>query len=681
VGVTPPRALPTAAVGAALVAATLLPVHRLLDPAVTGLAGAATRAAAEVAWAGDVWGTVLVLMLSLALARFLPVDLLAAGGRSGRRLAGVVGWRFAALCGVIAFVLSLATASVVLGRAPSSVDEMVQLLHARVLLAGRLALPLPAPPAAWVVQNTLLTPSGLASIYPPLHTAMLAVGLAAGAPWLVGPVMTGAAATFVSLSFDRLLAGHRAVARCAALLSASSPFLVFLGGTHLSHTTAGALAAGTLWSALRARDGDAGWALLNGLLVGAFVCTRPWTGIAVSTALLGAVWLPGLRRRPAAPAWLLSRAGATLAGGAPFAALLLAWDGALFGHPLTLGYSAAFGPAHGLGLHVDPWGNAYGLREAFAYTGADLTQLGAVLLESPLPATLVVGTGLLVGSMLPAGSGVLVAWATAGVMANFVYWHHGVHMGPRLLYETGPAWIGLWAVSIPALARAGPGAFGRRAAGWVAALSLGAAPFLAVGRAEAYRPTPEATAAARLPEPETRPALVFVHGSWSSRSAARLVGAGMRRDSVESALRRNDVCEVDAYARWRTGERTGSPPVLDLERLPGLAPGLELRTLSPGNRVPVRPGAPADDACLREARSDRLGTLELEPLLWRAPPLSGDPVVMARDLGPAQNARTAAAFRGYHRYVAVDGGAGAPRILDYRDGMQLLWGGPSPLGN
>jgi hypothetical protein len=215
--------------------------------------------------------------------------------------------------------------------------------------------------------------------------------------------------------------------------------------------------------------------------------------------------------------------------------------------------------------------------------------------------------------------------------------------------------------------------------GWVATLRLVAAPVLAWERGAAYRTGPEVTAGETLPHPANRPAIVFVHGSWSTRNAARLVATGMRRDSVETALRRNSACRVDTYARWRAGGAVGAPPPLDLEARPGPGPGLQPQELSPGNRVAVEPDAPLTAACLREATSDRLGSVELEPLLWQAPPLPGARLIVARDLGPVANAAVLDSLSGYHPYVLVDGGQGRrPRLLDYREGMQLLWRGAAP---
>ncbi|GMV07140.1 MAG: hypothetical protein AMXMBFR53_34150 [Gemmatimonadota bacterium] len=664
--------------GLGLLAAAWLPLHRLLVPATSGLAGAVTRDAADQAWLAGAWGTVLVAGGAAALAILWKRDPAPLLERAAAGLTRVPPGAFVAGCSLVALVLSAAASRVLFGGLPTSVDEMVQLLHARVLLDGRAALPLPGNPAAWMVQNSWLTPAGWASVYPPFHTMALAAGLAAGAAWVVGPLATAATAGLTCLALARLLPDRPALARSAALLVALSPFLTLLGGTYLSHTSAAALAALTLWSALVARDGRPGWSLLTGAAVGAFVCARPWTGMALSAALVGSAWLPVVRLRGLR--WAGARGLGLVAGGVPFAALLLGWNRALFGDAFRLGYAAAFGPAHGLGFHPDPWGNAYGVREALAYTGADLMQLGAVLLESPLPAVGLVGLALLAVPAAWAGTLPLLAWALAGVAANAVYWHHGIHLGPRMLYESAPAWAALWALAAAALmgARTRLPPVAARGVTWLVALSLLGAAALAPRRAASY--AGGAAAATRLQIPDS-PAVVFAHGSWSSRVAARLAAAGMRRDSVETALRRNDLCAVDAYGRWRAAGGAGTPPPLDFAPRPGPAPELVVRELSPGNVIRARPGLDPTSECLREARSDRLGSVELEPLLWQAPPLEGAGVVLARDLGPADNAGLLERHPGARAYVLVaDEKGGYARVLSYVEGMALLWGGAAGAG-
>jgi len=675
VGVDPTRHLRRLS-GAALLAAVTLPLYRLLDPATTGAAGAVTRATGEAVWELTLLGTITVGALAALLAWRAPVGALeraltTVGSHIGRWPAR----RFAAALGLVAGGLSLWIARSVLRGRPTLVDEMVQLLHARVLAGGDTALPLPDPAAAWMVQNSLLTPAGWASVYPPGHTLLLAGALRAGAPWLVGPVMVAITAGFSALVADRVLVG-RALARTAAIAAALSPFVLFLGSGYLSHATAGAMAAVALWAALHARDGSAWWAVVSGAAGGVMVCARPWTGLVLGAALIAAAWLPTGATLPArGRRWLLRRVGALIMGGLPFALLLFRWNDGLFGGPLTLGYGAAFGPAHGLGFHADPWGNAYGPIEAVAYSATDVLQLGLQLFETPLPVTLFVALWWMAGSRRVRGAGVLAAWALAPVAANFAYWHHGIHMGPRFLYEAAPAWAMLALVAVAGVARdARLPSLLRRGVLWAAVLALAGGALSLPGRAASYRPTSSAREASMLPDPPRHPALVLVHGSWASRMSARLAAAGMRRDSIETALSRNDLCEVARYASWRERPGRAPPPTLERSPLPGTPSSLRLVEISPGNRIRVRPGVRPPDACLREAASDRAGTLELEPLLWQAPlPRPRASLVLARDLGPEENRRTIQSFPERCVYLYVDD-EGTPRLLAYGEGMRRLWG-------
>ncbi len=667
--------------GLVLLAAAYLPLHRLLDPERTGRAGQVTRAVTELAWSGALWGTLVILGLSFLLAWLLSRDPVPVLRSFTAPLARVSTRVFAAILASASVLCAAVVASVLLGGKPTSVDEMVLLLHAQGVARGMLFLPLPGDPAAWMVQNSFVGDGGWTSVYPPFHTFWIAAWIRVGAPWVAGPVSVGALAAFTFLSLERLLPGRPILARVSGTVVALSPFLLFLGGTHLSHPTAGALAALTLWTLLKARDEGWGWGVAAGAATGAFVCTRPWTGLVVGGTLVLAVWIPSALCKVRPSVWLARRATALVVGGLPFALALAAWNKALYGHALSLGYTLAFGPAHGLGFHTDPWGNRYGPLEALAYTGSDLTLLGSHLLETPLPALAMVGLGLLVMRRAPEGAVPILAWALAGVVANAAYWHHGMHMGPRLLYETGAAWAALWTLTIASALRSDSGLppTARRVVAWVGILSAIGAVTLLPGRTRSYQPSPQVKSAAVLPDPGAGPSLVFVHGSWSSRVSARLTATGLRRDSVETLLRRNDLCSVDRYARWRSGSG-GSEDTLSTDPLPGPGPGLVSHELSPGNAVLLRPGAALDDGCLREAHSDRLGSVELEPLLWQAPPLDGASLVLARDLGPTVNAAVRDAFAHHRAWVGLDGGPDAPiRILGYREGMELLWGGAATL--
>jgi hypothetical protein len=659
--------------GLAILAAAYMPAHRLLSPEAAGPAGIQTRTAAEAAWQSGLLGTGIVLVIAVLLARMVE------DGPQGRvrsvaqRLTAIPTGTFCLGVSGIALIQTALVAAAIHGGRPTSVDEMAQLMHARALLEGGLSLPIVGPPEAWSLMNGVVTDGGWVSIYPPLHTFWLAAWLSVGAAWMAGPAATAVTVGLTAWCADRLLES-RPAARLAGLIMACTPFLLLLGGTHLSHATAGAAAAAVAASAYLTATRGWRWSVPLGAAIGAAVCARPWTGMVLSTALVLTITGPAMRTWGARG--VRQRLLGITAGGAPFALLLFWWNQALFGHPLRLGYSVAFGPSHGLGLHTDPWGNTYGLREALAYTGADLTQLGAHLFESPLPALGIIGVGLMV-VRLPRGAGAFLAWAVAGVAANAAYWHHGVHMGPRMLLETAPAWVVLWASLASALAsNASPGPpVVRRTAFWAAVLSLVGGLLLAPGVMRAYRATPGAEIAATLPTvPTTGRALVFVHGSWASRVANRLASAGMRRDSVETAMRRNGICAVDRYARERMAG-DGTSTALSLDAVPGTPSNLQARTLSPGNVVRVDPNVAWDPTCVREARADRLGTLELEPLAWQTAPRTGR-MILVRDLGPATNALIMAGFPDRQVWLSVPGpGASSRTLLPYDEGAELLWGG------
>lgn len=670
--------------GASLLVMAFAPVHRLLDPQATGPAGAATREAAETAWTLGLSGTVIVLTFAWVFTRMVPAGRTAESAFLGwtRRLERADGRFFAVATGAVATLLGLVVALTVHGGVPTSVDEMAQLLHARALRSGRLTIPLGESGAAWVVQNGVVTPDGWASIYPPFHTLLLAAGLGVGAPWLVGPASIGLATGLVTRSAERLVGVIPG--RAAGLLLMVSPFWLMLGSTHSSHAPAAAMLALVLWTALRAGEGGRGWALAVGAAIGLAVTTRPWMGLACSLAIVLTVWAPSLQRgasgpgsRHTAPLASFARHSlAVLLGGAPFALLLFWWNATLYGDAFRLGYTAAFGSAHGLGFHVDPWGNRYGVAEAVAYTAADLQQLGIHLFESPLPAIALIGCALLLRPPRP-GTGAFGAWAVAGVAANSVYWHHGIQFGPRMLFETLPAWVVLFTVAAaslisPSTAERGVErtAPGPRFTRWSVAVAIVAG--LALAPSAVLRPGRSAQDV-EMPALPGSPAVVFVHGSWASRISSRLAAMGMRRDSIETALRRNDICVLDQYTRWRGAKAAGEPPPLDLTPQSGTPPHLTSRALSRGNFVRVDPGSPTDARCAREAWSDRLGVRELEVLAWRYPHLSGHGVQAARDLGPTDNLGVLRSTDA-RAYVFIDGDDG-PLLLEYAEGMELLWGG------
>ena len=96
--------------------------------------------------------------------------------------------------------------------------------------------------------------------------------------------------------------------------------------------------------------------------------------------------------------------------------------------------------------------------------------------------------------------------------------------------------------------------------------------------------------------------------------------------------------------------------------------------LAPGTYARIDPSRPLAPACAREARADRLGTVELEPLLWQTPIPGLEPgPLLFRDLGPDANARVLARHPERPAWVMI---APSPDgLLPYGEAMEQLWGG------
>lgn len=634
-------------VGLCLIVFVAVPVFLVLDPA-----GSATpldvpmRRAGSEHWAYT-WGVTTGLWTLLAVGAAALAGSLAGGrlsgvlARIGRGIERPPAWSVAAFTGLLGAGLAAAVSLAVFEGRTLLNDASVQLVQARYFAAGELAGPALALPEFWTIQFMVQTAAGWVSQYPPAHALWLAAGIGLGGPWIAMALAMGMLGVFSALSFERLLPRRVAAARLGALLAVTSPMLLALAGAYMNHATVAAFAALALWLSLRAETGRAVWALAAGGAMGFMVTTRPVSGLLIGAAVTAGVWLTAPQREPGLHRpWLLRRFAWWALGGLPFAVGFGWFNARFFGSPLTLGYTAAAGPSHGLGFHVDPWGRVYGFTQALGYTSTELISLGRELLGTVLPVGVLVGLFLLLARRLDRGERILAAWALLPILASALYWHHDLVFGPRMLGEAVPAWCALVVLSTIGLARVA-----RR--GWlsdaVAVLVLIAIGYgLAAGGRE--RIVRLGSRAAPVPEvAEPGPSLVFVHESWQDRIGARLAARPMRLDSVRALLNRYSPCRLE------------------------------------GALVGAQRPEEVEDRCRREAASDRLRWLGLTDYLWRGdlPGLGSSGVLWARDLGPEANARLIEAYPARTPLFVLPDGQGDGQIVPYETGVNALWG-PAP---
>ncbi len=687
--------------GLVVVLLSVLPAFRLIRLERSGPWGESTVAEAARAYDVMLWGSVLVVGVAMLVGIWARQKERSGSGEAPtldvvRPLAIVIAripaGRFALACGAAAFALASLVTNRVFQRLLTNVDEMTSVIHARYLAAGQWGGPVGESAEAWLIPNMLVTDVGWVSQYPPGHLLLLAGAEWAGPAWLLGPTLLGLMVAFSCLAATRLLTTRPVEARVGGVLLTLSPFLLLLGGGALSHLSAGAAISAALYFGLRARDGRAVWALGAGLATGAAVLSRPWTGIVLATTLTLGPWLHQMllaRRsseRRKGDAALVSRVAFWVLGGVPFALMFVVYNLQVFGNPFELGYEVLYGPAHKLGFHLDPWGYPYGVTEAIAYTSADLVRFGVALLDTPVPLTLVVGLTLLLAPRLPEGARTLALWALVPLAINAAYWFHQ----PRMLFEAAPGWVWLGVVGVGLALRSANGPVRiATATAVVVALVVGLWAFVPVRFAgNTWSEETLARITTPLAQPGEAEKIVFVHASWRERIAGRFQAAGMRNDSLQAIIRRNDMCALDRYAKVRRGVAltgSGSPldRTLDQTQTSELRDGLNPHETQGGVRVPRLAGVAWTRDCDREFNADRFGAVSLAPLLWQgALPGLADArgsarraAMYVRDFGPEANRVLLERFPEREAWVFAPVAPDTPpRLVPYREGMELLWG-------
>ncbi len=671
------------AAGAVLLALVLLPAYRLLDTAGAGAFPRGSVAAAEISRTLLLVGSFIAIVVGVVISRVLdPAAIDRALARVGGKLVSIPILRFAATLGAVTALLTLVFSLVVLEGKPNLIDSMVQLTHARFIAAGQLSGPADELLEFWHLPNSLVTPNGWVSQYPPGYLLFLALGLRLGIVQAIGPIFAGLTVFFTALAAERLLRDDRATARLGSIMLCLSPFLIGLAGAFMNHAGAAAFASAAVYFAVRSRDDDSlWWAVASGASVGMVFSVRPLSAVVVALAV-AVVWALKTRAGSGLLSGFFRRTLSAIAGIAPILAALGAYNQRFFGSPFRFGYVASQGPLVGPGFHRDPTGAMYGPVQALGFTSSDLVTFSLYLLETPLPAVVVAGLFLLLANRFTVGVRVIASWALLPIVANALYWHHGMFMGPRMLNEFTAPWSLLLAVAAVGLVRLIPadtlwGNYSPRAAlvltlalSWVAGIA-----YLGPQRLASYGGGWMQSSRIVLP-PDNRPSLVFVHGAWTGRVATRLLAHGMRLDSLEAALRQNTTCESDRYARWYASPAAtrGQAPPLDFSFVPRDPP--PLMRIAEEDEIRVRPGVKLSLECLREVASDTLGIVDVGPLVWQGdlPGVEQGGRMFARDMGPEANARM---IRKYPDRVPLMllrlRDDQQPALVPYQDGVKVLW--------
>lgn len=630
---------------------------------------------ASISWWGGavrlwlIW-LVLVALVTLGLSRALPVLMDGAIARGRRLLLAPPRTLFMLGAAAVATALALYFGQRLFGADASTSDEFAQQWQARLLTMGRLHARSEAHPEFFSTTMSLDIDGRWFGQFPMGGPAILALGLAAGLPSLVNPLLIGLCAAtlyrFAAATTDEL------VARGATLLFVLSPFVLFMGGSQMNHvaTLAAvliALAALPPWSGAAPPGRTTRSAVVVGGALGVAATIRPYDAALVALAIgvfqLAVILADSARRR--ARAWSLA---AQCAAGAIPVSLMFWANWRTVGHPLTFAYDVLNGAEHRPGFHMGPNGYPHTVGRGLALLSTYLWKLDFGFLGWPLPILLFVVAALVLRRGASRWDQLLVALACSIMFGYVAYWGDGHFVGPRFLFLLAPA-VAIWVAQFPgALASRLERPTLRRAVMLAAPLLTLVAWSLPANRAHPYgvwtlsRTYETRVPSARLLLDRVRTvappgALVFIEDGWHARLAARMRAAGMAPFVAEQFAFSVDGCmlqhtldsldraQVPAAAR-PAALRAAASRDAEAMALPGM-PSLDQVALVPGRAL-----SPDCQSELARSRSGGFTLAQLLPYqqLGADGALAGD-IVFARHLG-ARNELLRQRFGDRRWYVA-----------------------------
>ena len=565
---------------------------------------------------------------------------------------------------LFAFVAAAAFAVLCFGRQPHNADEVAQLFHAKILLSGRLALPSDPNPEFFGMDN-MIDRHRWYSQFPIGGPAVLAIGIALRAAWLVNPALLALSVLSV-YGFARRAYGEP-VARATALLFALSPFALFMAASFMNHVpvlwlTSVAMMQLAIWvDAEHSRDANRA-ALLIGVALGGAFTIRPLDALVVA-GVIGVMQLARLRGSAVRVRSLVVQ---IVAGLLPVAVLFVV-NMRTNGAPMRLGYEVLYGSAHQLGFHLDPYGALHTPARAITFASKYLLQLNVFLFEWPLPVVGVIAAGLIALRRPTRWDFFLIALLFAQVVAYGAYWHDGTFRGPRFLFTAMPAIIILTARAPFVIAAMSHGAVRRTTMLALPACVLFA--WLAVGVSSSVpgrmRMYARGSPVTRVDPNEMartaglHNALVFINEGVAARNLHYLWELGLSRGNAARLMGSASACAVrvsiDAEAAVRPARMQGR-----LDRLVNGALAFDARA----------PRA-EPSVCVEDVRRDNERSAAFAPFFPAntidANGRIGGPVVYALDLGEHNEVlRSRFGDRSWYRFgFRLASGDSAPTLIPY----------------
>ncbi len=199
-------------------------------------------------------------------------------------------WRLRIAIGVFAFLAASAVGLLVLQDFPNSSDENSYLTQARIFAGGRLWVEAPPHPEFFLARSFIMDEAKgrfFAKAFPG-WAAILSLGVRAGAPWAMNPLLSAATLILAGWAGGRLLGRHGELAVVAIILG--SPFFLLNAASYFNHPATALLITLFLAAVIRASEGGGiSWGIVAGLSTGAALWIRPAAAVILTAPLT--IWI------------------------------------------------------------------------------------------------------------------------------------------------------------------------------------------------------------------------------------------------------------------------------------------------------------------------------------------------------------------------------------------------------
>jgi hypothetical protein len=351
---------------------------------------------------------------------------------------------------LVMFVSAGLIADLVFEEVPHLEDEVAYLFQAQVFAAGKAYVTAPFHTNCFFAPFVLDYEGRRFGKYSPGWPALLSAGVEMGQPWWVN---AACAAVTVALIFRLGREMHDPLTGVlAAGLAVTSPFVLLLSGSMMSHPSCLAFVAAFLWCFWRCWQLESrGWAFAAGMMLGCAFTIRPFTALVIGLAaggyLFGHAWRAYGRLVIWQQIWHIGIGFVLPALMVPVANAVWTGDPLLSPYVLFWPYDRlGFGPGHGpLAEGNTVW---IGLGSAVLSVG----HLANVLQGWPA-LSLIFVVLLFLFKPRRASDILLVGVALSLIFAYVLYWTNGDVFGPRYVYEASAALFVLSAAGIVRVGR------------------------------------------------------------------------------------------------------------------------------------------------------------------------------------------------------------------------------------